>query len=170
VRGLIAETMPSATAWRARSWLVQWVRCSPSAIGSRQASSTIWARCRGGNLLRATQAGFVQQELLQAALLVAATDTPDGSRIALKTSGDGLNGFTGGNGQDDAGMLDLEPSQLPGSGNSLKDCQIRGNDNQRARFPATHRSTSHAKAGLILQHTATPNFLHDFVPGPLATR
>src|SRR6476469_2866257 len=58
----MASTMPSATAWRARSWLVQWVMCSPSAIGSRQASSTIWARWRGGNLQRMPQVGFVQQE------------------------------------------------------------------------------------------------------------
>ena len=41
VLGLMADTMPSATAWRAKSALVQWVTCSPSAMGSRQASSTI---------------------------------------------------------------------------------------------------------------------------------
>ena len=30
-------------------------------MGSRQANSTIWARCRGGNLLRSSLAGVVQQ-------------------------------------------------------------------------------------------------------------
>jgi hypothetical protein len=38
---LILGTILSATAWRARSWLVQWVICNPLAIGSRQASCTI---------------------------------------------------------------------------------------------------------------------------------
>jgi hypothetical protein len=128
----------------------------------------IWARCRGGNLLRTAYVGFVQQERLQAALLVAASDTPDGGRITLQAVGDGADGFTGGHSQDDAGMLDLEPGQTPGSGNSLEDRQVRSSDGHRARFPATHGRTSCAEAGLILQHTASSNFLHDFVPGPLA--
>ena len=33
--------------------LLQWVTCKPRAIGSRQASSTTWARWRGGNPGRA---------------------------------------------------------------------------------------------------------------------
>src|SRR5713101_4885048 len=111
--------------------------CNPSAMGSRQASLMMWARCRGGNLLRTAQAGFVQQESLQAALLVAATDPPDGGRITLQAVGYGPNGFTGGDGQDDAGMLDLEPSQTPGSGNSLENRQVCSSDDQGARFPAT---------------------------------
>jgi hypothetical protein len=136
-------------------------------MGSRQASSTIWARCRGGNLLRAAQARLVQQEGLQAALLVAAADAPDGGRVTLQARGYGRDGLTGGHGQDDAGMLDLEPGQPPGPGNSLQYRQIRVSNTQGARFPTTHRSTSSAGAGLYLQHTPTVNFLHDFVPGPL---
>jgi hypothetical protein len=84
VRGLMESMMPSATAWRARSWLAQWVMCSPLAIGSRQASPTIWARCRGGNLLGPPWAGVVQQESGKAALLVASADPPDGGGIAFQ--------------------------------------------------------------------------------------
>ena len=136
-------------------------------MGSRQASSTIWARWRGGNLLRTSQTGLVQQECLQAALLVAATDTPDGAWVTRQACGYGTDGLPGGDGQDDAGMLDLEPSQVPGSGNSLEDRNICGSEYQRARFPTAHRSTSSGEAGLYLQHTPTFNFLHDFVPDPL---
>src|SRR4051812_14112355 len=99
----MAGTMPSTTAWRARSWLVQWVMCKPSAMGSRQARLMIPARCRGGNLLRTAHAGLVQQERLQAALLVATTDPPDGAGITLQAVGYGPDGFTSGDGQDDAG-------------------------------------------------------------------
>ncbi len=107
----MASTIPSATAWRARSALVQCVRCSPSATGSRQASSTIWARWRGGNLLRAPQAGVVQQEFGQPAPLVAPADAPDGGPIALQPGGDRADTLPAGDGQDDAGMLHLEPTQ-----------------------------------------------------------
>jgi hypothetical protein len=129
----------------------------------------IWPRCRGGNLLWPTQAGFVQQERLQAALLVAASYTPDGGRITLQAVGEGPGGFTGGHGQDNAGTLDLEPGQTPGSGNSPEDRQVRSSDGQRARFPATHGRASCAEAGLIRQHTPPSNFLHDFWPGTLVT-
>ncbi|MDB5307253.1 MAG: hypothetical protein JWO38_1455 [Gemmataceae bacterium] len=57
----------------------------------------IWARWRGGNLLRTPYPGFVQQERLQAIRLVAASDSPDGGRIALQATGDGLDSFAGGN-------------------------------------------------------------------------
>ena len=107
-------------------------------MGSRQASLMIWARCRGGNPLRAAHAGFVEQESLQATLLVTASDTPDSGRIAFQAVGYGPDGFAGGYCQNDAGMLDLEPSQTPGSGNGLQDGQVRSGDGQGARFPATH--------------------------------
>src|SRR5262245_60352664 len=100
----MAGTIRSTTAWRARPLLVQWVMCKPAAIGSRHAKVTIWPRCRGGNLLRPAHAGLVQQERLQAALLVAATDPPDGAGMTLQALGYGADGFTSGNGQDDAGM------------------------------------------------------------------
>jgi hypothetical protein len=87
--------------------------CNPSAIGSRQASLRIWARCRGGNLLRAAHAGFVQQERFQAALRIATTDPPDRGAVALQAVGYCLDRLTAGNGQDDAGMLDLKEGQTP---------------------------------------------------------
>src|SRR5687768_10404165 len=104
VRALIAATMPSLTAWRARSALLQCVMCSPRAIGSRQANSTIWARCRGGNLLRASQAGLVQQQFGQAALPVAAADAPDRGSVTLQPRGHRLDGLSRGNSEHDAGM------------------------------------------------------------------
>jgi len=53
----------------------------------------------------------IQQELLQAALLVTAADAPDGGPVALQPSRDGLDRFPGSDGEDDPGMLDLEPGQ-----------------------------------------------------------
>src|SRR5688572_19781202 len=117
----MASTMPSAFAWRARSPLVQWVMCSPRAMGSRQASWTIWARCRGGNLLGAAQAGFVQQESPPAALLVAAADAPDGGPVTLQAGRDGLDRLPGGDGQHDAGMLDLVEGQVAAARHRAQD-------------------------------------------------
>src|SRR5947209_5877249 len=108
VRPLMAPTMPSVTAWRARSALVQWVMCKPSAIGSRQASSTSWARWRGGNLLRTPQAGFVQQEFLPTALLVTAAHPPDRGSVTLQARGHRPDGLPRGHGEHDAGVLDLK--------------------------------------------------------------
>ena len=108
VRALMAGTMPSTTAWRARSLLVQWVICKPSAMGSRQASATSWALWRGGNPLRVSQAGVVQQEFLQAALLVAAADPPDRGPVTPQAVGYGVDRLPCGNGQDNAGRLDLK--------------------------------------------------------------
>jgi hypothetical protein len=68
----------------------------------------IWARCRGGNLLRTAHAGFVLQEGFQAALLVATTDSPGRGSVALQAVGYRLEWLTAGNSQDDAGMFDLE--------------------------------------------------------------
>jgi hypothetical protein len=42
--------------------------------------------------------GFVQQEALPAALFVAATDSPNGGRIAFDSGRDGADGFTTGDG------------------------------------------------------------------------
>ena len=79
-----------------------------------------------------------------------------------------MDGFARGDGQDDAGVLDLEVSQVPGSCDGLEDGEIRVGDAQRARIPSTHGTTSNAGAGLNLYHTATPNLLHYLWPGTLA--
>src|SRR5204863_8860233 len=99
VRGLMASTMPSATAWRARSVLVQCVIWSPSATGSKQASSTIGARWRGGNLLRMSDPRVIPQKVVQATLLVTATDPPDGGPVTLHPGSDRLNRFARGDRQ-----------------------------------------------------------------------
>src|SRR5438067_332338 len=112
--------------------------CNPSAMGSRQARWMIWARCRGGNLLWTPLAGFVQQECFQAALLVAATDSPDRGSVTLQAVGYRLDRFTAGNGQDDAGMFDLKVRQVSAACHSLQDRDIRGGNSQGPRFPATH--------------------------------
>jgi len=145
----MTSTMPLAIAWRARSWDVQWVMCSPSATGSRQASSTIWARCRGGNFLRPPQSGVVQQKLLQPALLVATTDSPDGGPVTFRLGGDGLDWFAGSDGQDDTRVLDLKPSQASVVSHGLQDGEISIGDSHGARFASTHEDTSDARAGTI---------------------
>ena len=148
--------MPSATAWRARSPLVQWVICSPSATGSRQASSTIRARCRGGNLLGTPEAGVVQQEFFQSAPLVTAADAPDGGPVALHPGGDRLDRLPGGDGQHDPGVLDLEPGQAATVGHALQDGGVRIGHRQRARSASTHGATSDARERGYPQHTHWP--------------
>src|SRR5215468_10723000 len=138
----MAATMPPATAWRASSALDQWVMCSPSAIGSRQANSTIRARCRGGNLQRVPGLGLVQQEALPAALLVAAADAPDGGGVAPQPGGDGVDRLAAGDRQGDAGVLHLVEGQMAGACNRLEDRDVRGGDTQGARLPAAHGRTS----------------------------
>src|ERR1043166_4041758 len=100
LRGLRASTIPSATAWRAKSALDQCVRCSPRATGSRQASWMICVRWRGGTPLGAARAVGVGQQPREAVLLVAAAEAPDGGGIALPAGGDAVDGFASGDGQD----------------------------------------------------------------------
>ena len=94
------------------------------------------------------QAGFVQQEVLPAALLVAATDAPDGGGVTPQARGNGVDRLAGGDRQHDAGMLDLVEGQVTGSGNRLEYRQVRGSDVQGARFPARHGRPSGVAAGL----------------------
>src|SRR5262245_61742741 len=107
----MAGTIPSSTAWRARSWLVQWVMCRPLAIGSKQASRTIWARWRGGKPGRSPGPLGRSQEVGQARGLVAAADPPDGRRIARGAEGERSDRLARGDGQEDLGALDLIPGQ-----------------------------------------------------------
>jgi hypothetical protein len=50
----------------------------------------------------------------------------------------------GGDGEDDAGMLDLEPGQVPSARHGLEDGEIGGSDGQKARLAARHGLTSNA--------------------------
>src|SRR5262249_35401579 len=138
----MASTMPSATACRARSSLVQCVMCKPSAIGSRQASWTIWAHWRGGNRLRTSQAGFLQQEFLQAALLVTAAHPPDRGAVTLQARRHRLDGLPGGHGEHDARVLNLKEGQVTAACHGLQEGSIRGSDGQGTRLSATHGNTS----------------------------
>src|SRR5579884_3768681 len=106
-----------------------------------------------------SHAGLVLQEALAAALLIAATDPPDGGRITFDPGSHGTDGFPTGNGQHDARMLDLEPRQVPGTGHSLKDREILGSDGQRARFASTHGRFSAVATGLNLPEYRGPEFL-----------
>src|SRR5208337_1393757 len=109
VRGLMASTTPSSTAWRAKSKLLQWVMCSPLAIGSKQANCTIWARYRGGKLLGAAGARGLPQHTVKTAILVAAAYTPHGGGIALRLHGHVLDSLPASDAQEDLSVLDLKP-------------------------------------------------------------
>jgi hypothetical protein len=69
--------------------------------------------------------------------------------------------------QDDAGVLDLEPTKATVVGHCLKDRQIGVSQFQRARFASTHGAPSYARprAALSVPHDA--NLLHDFCPATL---
>lgn len=113
------------------------------------------------------QAGFIQQEVFPAALLIATTDPPDGDRVTFHAGGNPVDWFPSGDSQDNAGLLDLEPNQVPGSGDRLEDWEIKSSDDEGTRFSATHGTTSNAGGGVNLQDTAALNFLHYLWPGPL---
>ena len=66
--------------------------------------------------MRPPHARVVQQELAQPALLVAPADAPDGGPMALQTRCNIVDRLAACDGQDDAGMLDLEPGQATAAG------------------------------------------------------
>ena len=92
--------------------------------------------------MRPSHAGVVQQELLQPALLVAPADAPDGGPVAFQPRCDIVDGLAPGDGQDDAGMLDLEPGQATAVGDGLQDRPVRRRDSQRGSLSATHGGAS----------------------------
>jgi hypothetical protein len=89
-----------------------------------------------------SRAWFVLQELFQATVLVAPADPPDGGPIALQAMGEIAHTLASGNGQDDPGVLHLEPSQAATVGDELQDRRIHGRYGQRTRFSATHEDGS----------------------------
>jgi hypothetical protein len=102
---------------------------------------------------------LVQQEALQPALLVASADPPHGGPVALQARGHGVNRFASGDGQDDAGVLDLEPGQASAVGHGLQEGEIGVGDGQGTRSAATHGSVSDAEGRLYPQHTRRPEFV-----------
>jgi hypothetical protein len=170
VRSLTAGTIPSSTAWRARSLLVQWEMCKPLAIGSRQANRTSRARCRGGNPGWSPGPLGWCQKIGQARILVATADPPDGRRIALGPDGQLLDRLARGNREENLSPLDLVPGQGAASRDLLEEREIVGNDLQGTRSSTTHGATPIADLANKGQLTSRPNFLHYFVPEPLASR
>src|SRR6266545_2337808 len=112
--------------------------CNPLAIGSKQANSTIWARCRGGKPLRSSRALGIAKYSSESVLLIAATDAPDGGLVTLHLHGDGLNPMTSPERQKNAGMLDLEPRLRPAMGDVLQDSDVGCSDFERTRSSTTH--------------------------------
>ena len=88
------------------------------------------------------QAGLVQQESFQPTLLVASADPPHGGPVAFQVSGHGVNRLPSGDGQDDAGMLDLKPSQASAVGDGVQDGEVGVSDGQRTGFATTHGMAS----------------------------
>jgi hypothetical protein len=62
--------------------------------------------------------------------------------MAFQTSCDIVDGLAAGDGQDDAGMLDLEPGEATAAGHGLQDRPIRRRDGQRDSLSATHGGAS----------------------------
>src|SRR5438094_10494405 len=123
--------------------------CNPSALGSRQANSTIGARCRGGNLLRSSLAGVVPQEFGQSTLRVAAADAPDGGPATLQPPGNLLDTLPGRDGQHDASVLDLEPGQASAAGDSFQNGAVRRGDGDNGGFAAAQGRTSEVQQGTL---------------------
>ena len=120
-------------------------------MGSRQASSTIWARWRGGNLRGAPAVREVGEQPGQAALFVAATKTPDSGRVASHLRSDRLHTPALGDGQDDSGVLNLEEGQRSAPGDFLEDRQVPRSERERPRFATTHElSPAESRTRLIM--------------------
>jgi hypothetical protein len=84
----------------------------------------------------------VRQDAPQPAVSVAAADAPDGRPVAPQAAGDLADALPGGDGQDDPGVLDLEPGQATVVCDELQERGIRFREGQWARLPTTHEGTS----------------------------
>jgi hypothetical protein len=89
-----------------------------------------------------SRAWVVLQELFQATSLIAPADPPDGGSIALQSGCEIAHALASGNGQDDPGVLHLEPRQAAVMGDELQDGPIGGRDGQRAGSSTTHEDAS----------------------------
>jgi hypothetical protein len=89
-----------------------------------------------------SRARVVGQDVPQPTFSVAPADAPDGGPVALQVTGDVADAVPGGNGQDDSGVLDLEPSQATVVRDELQQRSIRFGEGQRARLPTTHEQAS----------------------------
>src|SRR5262249_18838597 len=112
--------MPSATAWRARSSLDQWVMCNPLATGSRQASSTIRAHWRGGNPGRAARSLGPFEEPRHPGVAVPLARAARRADVALQVGRDGRGPLPRGDRQDRPCAADLVPRQGLAPGDVLE--------------------------------------------------
>jgi hypothetical protein len=85
---------------------------------------------------------IVGQDVLYTTFSVATAHPPDGGPSALQAVGDFADALSGGDRQDDPGMLDLEPSQTTVVRDELQDRSIRFGEDQRARLSTTHEHAS----------------------------
>jgi len=154
VAGSIAATIPSRTACRANSVLLQWVTCRPRAIGFRQASWTIWDRCRGGNPRRSPRALRGRDQPAEAVALVTTAGAPDGGRVALVGVGDCLNSTAVGDRQHDPGAADLEPGGAQTTGQPPERLLIIRGDRQRSGVSASHGGRLAEREGRTTQSIA----------------
>jgi hypothetical protein len=89
-----------------------------------------------------SRAWVVGQDVRYPTFSVTLADPPDGGAIALQAAGDLADALSGGNGQDDPGMLDLEPSQATVVSDELQNRSISFGEGQWARFSTTHTQAS----------------------------
>src|SRR5262245_62018410 len=105
------------------------------------------------------QARLVQQESFQPTPLVASADPPYGGPVALQVSGHDVNWLPSGDGQDDAGMLDLKPGQASAVGDGVQDGEVGVSDGQRTGLATTHGMASASEVQCYSQHTGRPEFV-----------
>jgi hypothetical protein len=89
-----------------------------------------------------SRAWVVGQDVPHTTFSVTLADAPDGGAIALQAAGDFADAFSGGNGQDDPGVLNLEPSQATVVSDELQNRSIGFGEGQWARFSTTHKQAS----------------------------
>ena len=166
---LIEPTIPLDMASRAKSSLFQCVMCKPCAMGSMQASSTSWARCRGGNVLRSSRARLILQQLFQTAGFVTATGSPDRGRITAHQGRQACDRCPFGNRQHDARSVYCERRQLASVSDALQNRKVMWVNAQATRSPAAHdfllgpvRKLPNKRKNIMRL-----NFLHYFVADPL---
>ncbi|HSU66995.1 MAG TPA: hypothetical protein VLJ39_09000 [Tepidisphaeraceae bacterium] len=137
----IASTMPSATACRARSSLDQWVTCNPRATGSRHASCTILARCRGGKPFGSARTVRCRHQPVHPTPFIEPAGPPDRGAIALHPVGHCTNPLAAGDRQHGAGTADLKPRQRLATGDLSQGGGILRSERQIAGFSTTHPGT-----------------------------
>ena len=88
-----------------------------------------------------SRAWVIVQEFLQATLLIASADAPDGGRVACQSGGQITDTLSCDNAQHNPGTLYLEPSPAATVGNGLQERGIRCRESQQTGSSATHEDT-----------------------------